>query len=730
MNSPFNGTSTQLRLPREVTPGVPFRCYVNVVNQTDERVLESRLRMRLPNGIRAIDGSLGIDERGFASRIDRDLSLLLAPFAPGQARTIRVDLVLDASADTGEISMQADISTPDSITTLEEHSRVIASTVDFTPEQTFVDIVGERSVRRGDVRDATLVIVNEGSAIAHDAQIDLGLIDIQMDEMPATSFGDVAPADVRLVRVRLTVTGPNPRISPTLSWQGGTFDLAPIVFAYEEPTTADLTRDADVLFNLRGQRVAGKRESRDVSSNLDALAVLGEQDPLVGLLLAAIETKRERELAPITTPFRPHRMLIADVPVAGKPFAFAFELFYDGESPENVLVGFTWGPDISYAGGLKINGVPLDLPDFAVRPRVQIDAVRPGTLIAITCDLQANAPSRAGSLTTVQARTQWDDGSIVAALEPYGVEPGVVAFERLEDLPFRVVSPSGAAALAATWPEEDDDPFGDEARETSLSQTVDDNPLGHDNEPVLPPSGGSALHALEVADAWTPPPFPDAAVPNEEMTDPGLVDPALEPGAAQTTALIAVEPFDESGRERLIGTLARLGVNDGAPNLCAVVGTIQVLAPAALLDTASAPAYAAGLRRLKSDVNAAIMRGLRPNEPMRLRPEEIAAFRAEAEPFALASRDDIPYASVQDGAPSFAACLAAYARLLGKQFQPDSAIARAAEDLGAAFVRYGISIDAYGDADMSVRILRDAPTDLARIAQECYLLLTEVQSAA
>lgn len=407
--SPFEGSRSHAQLPERIAPGIPFSLEITATNHDETSgLLQSRLFVALPTGIRFLN-TLSIDgKRRVLPGTAEEVKMLLAPFEPGESRTVSLDLVLEDTA--GGIS-EADLSLPVELISPPDvhYSLGTTATIDVRPEftlrHTLVNIAGPRDACIGDERDVTIVLVNDGTATADEVSLDLGSHDIELqnlDDAPAA----LPPGEISILHARIRVVGQHPKLAPVLTYAGGRCELLPASLDVVPPkakTARDLIALADVLCDQSGSVTLGERH-------------LGS--------------------------FVLHKFLLEEQAVAAEACRARLELLNTTDDAiDELCIRLTSSPGIDFSGRVSLNGRELTLHD----PLIRLKHVAPRAHICLIAEFDPKVATIANERAAIGAELGWQtDVRVVAVLGPFDVAPATRFSSAEEYLPFTIDGPFAA----------------------------------------------------------------------------------------------------------------------------------------------------------------------------------------------------------------------------------------------------------------------------------------------
>jgi|GEM_PF-4282625 len=405
--SPFEGSRSSAQLPERIAPGIPFSLEITATNHDEtSSLLQSRLFVAIPPGLRFLN-TLTIDgKRRVLAGTAEEVKMLLAPFEPGESRTISLDLVLEDTA--GGISGGPDLSVPVELITPPDVRFTLSTTalIDVRPEftlgHTLVSVAGPSEASIGDERDVTIVLVNDGTSEATEIALDLGSHDVDIlgvEDAPGT----LTPGAISILRARLRVSGQQPKLSPTLSYAGGKCELLPVSLDVVPPkakTARELIALADVLCDPNGTVTLG-------AQHLGAFVL--------------------------------HKFLLEESAIAGETCRARLELLNTtNETIDELSMRLISSPGVDYAQRISINGRDLTLPD----PIIRLKHVAPRAHICLVVDFNPQVATIANERAAIGAELSWQtDVRMVAVLGPFDVAPATSFAAEDDALPFTIDAP-------------------------------------------------------------------------------------------------------------------------------------------------------------------------------------------------------------------------------------------------------------------------------------------------
>jgi hypothetical protein len=407
-------------------------CEFEICNHRhDKRLIESRLRVPVPENVRFIESSLIIqgERRALPGSVGDELRLLLAPFATLERRAVAFELCLDSTAmleHGSPFELLAELITPSSDTLVLDATATIDARVTFNPSYTLAEVEGPAEAHIGDERNITIVAVNDGTIPAHAVVLDLRPSDIDVFDIDG-DFQDLPPGDVRLVRARGRITGPEPAISPILRYSTGEFEMEPVALTVTTSmpaSTRELIAGADNMFAANGTAV---------------LTAHGHG------------------------PFELRSFALSDDPVAREQFIAHVEVFHAADQPAQTLeLRFTPSRPLAFAGHFTVNGVDVTITEE--EPVLRLRDVAPRTLIDVGIALLSDVATIGDERVLLAVRATWEGGEASAVLLPFTIAPKIIAASLEADLPFTIDRPNqpvvatGGPALPQPYIEEDTRP--------------------------------------------------------------------------------------------------------------------------------------------------------------------------------------------------------------------------------------------------------------------------------
>jgi uncharacterized repeat protein (TIGR01451 family) len=528
----FLGTRNLLTLdgPTQVAPGSEVRATIRVANDGTAQATGARVVVDADPALRSLRY---VDAAGEA-RVQGG-AIELGTLPPGATRTLAlVGTVASPIADRSAIRLRARLESDQTpAVTLGSLELVVRSRPRFSPGSATLTYPSGTPLRPGAHGDVQVVLVNEGTDVAHDVRLQLDVtnearieaIDGATRVGTALLFGDVDPgarveATMRLRLARLVARGTAITVSGRLEAVGLLpFGLAPVTI----PTVAE------PVFHDGASMRTQPSESVDAGEPLYVrVAVRNSGDGAANRLVV-------RAQLPAYTAYLPGSTFVNDVPL----------LDVDGGS---VL----WS-----------------------KQGLVLEDVDPGVQVAVRYGVVVHNPLPAGTLIDAHADLAWDGGGTLALSAPAVRVRSTPAFAvRASGLPFsvsgiapraidvlqdvaeqrRAVEPMPAAPpLAALPPAPLAEPPGQQPQPERSAYRHDDEPIEARFTPA-PPEPSFTPPPLAEPEALAPAPEePPAAAPDLAEAALHVPEPPVEVAPAQTRRVRLV--FARDALERALAFL-------------------------------------------------------------------------------------------------------------------------------------------------------------------------------
>jgi hypothetical protein len=486
---------TSLDLPVTVDPGVPFDCRLSLANEGETRLIGATATIEAPAGVTLLLDTLAIGDLRLPARArDRRVSIAIPPVACGASIVVACQAMIDVPCEDGTAFVfQAEVVSKEDRCILDARLTV-TSAPRFSNERTLVEIEGGATINEAEDREITVIVLNEGTMVARNSILDLGLTSVTTTEHKL-HLGDLAPGEVRVETRTVRATGePTPALRPRLyvadrlALQLAEQPLQLILPPRFSARTSRLIRRGEelvqpagglttVLLSLLNEGDLPAQQVRVELTIPDGLVLIGEPGPTLTVARVDPGIRYERELnfrmegrqsvklhariadGPVlqsieievaaNTAFTIHRFDAAREAQVGQPFDVALEVINTGNTvARGCVISTDYGPGLHYESGtLSVNGIDVRDSNFKEFGSIGFGRIEPGAIIALSWKATPTRPTMHDKTTSIIARVTWDGDQTEGEVDNIKIAPCAILGVPLDELPFEILEATPPVAV-------------------------------------------------------------------------------------------------------------------------------------------------------------------------------------------------------------------------------------------------------------------------------------------